>query len=720
MRFRLLASACAVMANLAGLVQAQEPSSSALDRVAGATGFIRRGTDKQPGGGASFLVRKAGKTGWFLTASELLGNGDRFGLILHSRTKTETVLVATVDYIDAATGLALLHVDARDAKDLPTPLEIGGGGKVAPGTRLFPTGFSIGSMNSTSDSPAACCSKAEVVGAAPSAEGGPAAQLELSGEIDPGCEGGAVLEASGRLAGLLRRSAAGSNRPRLVQVDSLAGMLQVHVTKASVEGRGVDRNSTRLEASVEFSDPTESLKAALVAYVPADQIPSDPQPDKSGRWERVSTSMKDLPLKREQGRTAWTGSAELKRPPDGEGVVQYLWQLGSTEKSGRVTWTAPQVARIGFSNTADPKAPRTAQPGGGVKPGEAAAHGPEPASRPIAPSQKAGLRAVLAELLLAPDGESLFVLDLSDGRVHKLEAAGLKVLASVEVSENATDLACSPDGTSLYVAARGSPKLDVRGRESADSRSGGLIQVLDSASLKLTSSFPIDPDPVDLETVDERRLLVRSTGEYSGPALVDVKEQRSRLLFGHAGDWTAMRVHPGARRAYGGAGTNVHSFPLDAEPSPTPRPDDLAFPKLPPPLPDGAGRVFEVSPDGTFMLHPMGFAFRLFAAPGMDLRVVAKVAPFTSATFGLGSEVAYVATLGGRLQELSMKDFQPRRVFSSDLVCSRLRLDAKRSRLYALAMEKDPYNPVHSGFGGGPSWTLRHLADVVAFDVKEK
>lgn len=123
---------------------------------------------------------------------------------------------------------------------------------------------------------------------------------------------------------------------------------------------------------------------------------------------------------------------------------------------------------------------------------------------------EAALSGAPSHVVMSPDGRSLFVA-LTEGRVAKIEARSLEVVAEAETAPDAHAVALAGDPARLFVANRGS----------------GTITVLDPESLERLADLELVELPIHLLESPSGTLLVSAGGSRE---LVEIDPRDLRVL----------------------------------------------------------------------------------------------------------------------------------------------------------------------------------------------
>jgi YVTN family beta-propeller protein len=152
-----------------------------------------------------------------------------------------------------------------------------------------------------------------------------------------------------------------------------------------------------------------------------------------------------------------------------------------------------------------------------------------------------------------PAEEHVYVSDEDGGSVVVISTTSDEVVTRIPVGKRPRGMRISPDGTRLYVALSGLPKLAPGADESkappADPSADG-IGIVDLASLKLLRKIPggRDPEVVDV-TSDGKRLWV-SNEDAAEASLVDIDAGNVVRTVPVGKEPEGVTIHPGGKVVY--------------------------------------------------------------------------------------------------------------------------------------------------------------------------
>jgi WD40 repeat protein/mono/diheme cytochrome c family protein len=309
----------------------------------------------------------------------------------------------------------------------------------------------------------------------------------------------------------------------------------------------------------------------------------------------------------------------------------------------------------------------------------------------LRPSAVIPVGGTIGNLLLSPDGKSLYFLNHTADKLGRIDTETLTI--KKEVPRNGAEaVSLSPDGTTL---------VSIHNQRNAHVGKLGWIRLLDPASLELKKSIRIAVAPYDLAVGNHGLIFISGGGtEWSEVTVVDLAKEKPVATW--AGVWgrSLLRLSPDERRLYyssqGVTPGHLGIFAVPDKLADQPK-SHLSRPAGPWPL----GGDFSVSPEGKFLLLKNGTILETAANPDEDLKFHAAVEPFVSAAVVPEQKAAYFLTRDGTLKRHSYPDFKPRGSSSLGLAVYGMVLDPQTCRLFVAGF--DPRDvadqPKARGFG---------------------
>lgn len=325
----------------------------------------------------------------------------------------------------------------------------------------------------------------------------------------------------------------------------------------------------------------------------------------------------------------------------------------------------------------------------------------------LSPIRRLPLCAVIGDLFLSPDAASLYALDLSEGRALKIDPASLAIKSEVRLSENPVSMDLSPKGDTLYVVCQNPLK------QTAGAPGTGIVQVISTREMKLQSTFPIDPMPVDVEATDSGMLWLSCTHyRQDWLVLVDTSKKAVEETYEWKEYGAFLRLMPDGSRLYvGDFGLSRASFScvllgkrIRSGEYPKYETRDID--------PDLLGGDFEISPDARFLVGSKGAVLRLSRMQSTDLAQVAKIAPFLCASISADGETLVTGSADGTLKRFGVGNFALESSSKVEGVCTHLVADSKRHMVYASLCPATSVRTVTGRTYG--------VGDLVAFTLKRE
>jgi hypothetical protein len=161
----------------------------------------------------------------------------------------------------------------------------------------------------------------------------------------------------------------------------------------------------------------------------------------------------------------------------------------------------------------------------------------------LQPSSTIAVGGKISHLLLAPDGKSLYYLDVNDPakpRLGVIDTALQRETRTIPIAANTEVICLAPNGSQLYAAATlcGHKYMHPIG-----TRVEGLIQVIEPASGKTRLSFKIPEDPFDMVVTADECVVVTNGSNQSRPlVVVDLKDEGGPIIEQIGGVYMASYV----------------------------------------------------------------------------------------------------------------------------------------------------------------------------------
>ncbi|HEY7311197.1 MAG TPA: trypsin-like peptidase domain-containing protein [Gemmataceae bacterium] len=318
-----------------------------LEQLKAATVYVKVEGKQGSGSGSGFLIRVEGDTGLVATNHHVVtGKSKRstprkYTLVFGSGTKQEQVVPGEVVASDPEQDLAVLKVTA---KNLPAPLDLAQTVKLHETMTVYTFGFPLGDrLASGRSNPAVTVGKA-TISSLREDEHGRLHRVQLDGEVNPGNSGGPVVDADGRLFGIVVSKIIGTKISFAIPPAELTEMLKGRAVAVVPRSLRVEDGSAKLDIEIPLLDPLHQLKTVELRHVRKDGIKEALQTDKNGNWPDLPGAEK-VAVKIEGGKAVAhvTLVAPAKRSFD------WLFQAAYTNGAGKSTATQPVALAINFA-----------------------------------------------------------------------------------------------------------------------------------------------------------------------------------------------------------------------------------------------------------------------------------------------------------------------------------------------------------------------------------
>lgn len=359
--------------------------------------------------------------------------------------------------------------------------------------------------------------------------------------------------------------------------------------------------------------------------------------------------------------------------------------------------TVDEVLREGSPPPVDEPADPPADP----------ADDPEAPENVLAPRYEVSLDSTIGALVSSKDGAWIYVLNLSDARLHRLDAAsGALASEYVSLADGTVAMGLDSAGKLLYTAAEvpetradtPPPKKDAKqkGAKKKDAKQQeperpilGKIEVIDLETFSVSKTMSIDLKPASIGGDAKGRLIV--SGRSAAPecvAAIDPARGSIVARWKDAGYGAPMAMHPDGERLYFAEQDDLHCLRLPKDLKLAPTKYDSPYHHD---APAKLRAPFLYAADGRFLVTCTGLLLRLGASKTDDLRVLGQVAPHAVAAWDSARERLWLATRAGELQAWTL---DPPSLEASRLigVCPyRAHLDVQRRLLWcAVRREGNP------------------------------
>ena len=319
----------------------------------------------------------------------------------------------------------------------------------------------------------------------------------------------------------------------------------------------------------------------------------------------------------------WDGTTLLGK------VDVVAWPLKS--KLGDLLVKPENIARIACTRIVGPQTPRIPpQVTAGTAPAVPARAGREPDLKPV---KTLPLKASVARLLLSADGSTLYALQAADAKLLVIPAETLTVVREVPIPPDPSPANSPQSPLPAFALVPGGKLLAAATRRT--------VALLDPATGRVTKTFPIEHEIVDLFAIDEQTLLATTTRD--GLITVSVPRQAVMKRIG-AGSGPMSQTRDGSR-IYMQGGTLVLPAPrsLLAEPAFLPHADGGSF-----------SNNARITADGRFAVSTSGSVFRLGRSCVADLLPCGRVLPHLASASTETPRVLLLFTADGFMKEIDL------------------------------------------------------------------
>jgi regulation of enolase protein 1 (concanavalin A-like superfamily) len=265
----------------------------------------------------------------------------KFSLVFHSGTSKERTLAGEVVASDPEQDLAVLQVKG---KDLPAPLDLTQVVEPRETMTVFTFGFPLGEdLAPERANPGVTIGRA-AISSLRQDERGRLRRVQLDGEVNPGNSGGPVVDAEGRLFGVVVSKVVGTRISFAIPPAELTAMLKGRAAGVVLRSVRADSGSAELEVEVPVIDPLHRLKAVELRHVRKDALKEPLRAAPDGTWPDLPGAEK-VALKVEGGKAV--ANVTLKGAP--KKALSWVFQTAYTNGEGKSVATEPVAREINFA-----------------------------------------------------------------------------------------------------------------------------------------------------------------------------------------------------------------------------------------------------------------------------------------------------------------------------------------------------------------------------------
>jgi WD40 repeat protein/mono/diheme cytochrome c family protein len=324
-----------------------------------------------------------------------------------------------------------------------------------------------------------------------------------------------------------------------------------------------------------------------------------------------------------------------------------------------------------------------------------------PAGKDLRPSAVIPIGGTVGNLLLSPDGKSLYFLNRTEDKLGRIDAKTLRI--DREMPLNAAEaVGLSSDGKTL---------VSIHNQRNVHVGKSGWVRFIDPERLEVRKNIRIAVAPFDVAVADNGLVFVSGGGaEWSEVTVVDLAKEKTVASW--AGVWgrSLLRLAPDGHRLYyssqGVAPGHLGAFVVTDKLSD--KPESYRAPSSGPwPL----GGNFLVSPDGKFLLLKNGVILQTAAEREDELKFHAAVEAFVAAAVVPELKAVFLLTREGSLNRYSYPEFKPRGSLPLNLAVYGMAVDAKSDQLYVAGFDLKEVadKPRARGFGSVYVYSLKDV-----------
>ncbi len=324
-----------------------------LDQIQDATVFIKlKVPEVGEGSGSGFVIKATGDTVLVMTnrhvavpdAGELPENAKfEISVVFRSGTPQQQELPATLLAHDdrEVRDLAVLEVHGVRQPPLPIPANLTTAEAdfylTMPVYALgFPRGRSIQQVvGNTKDNPAITVNPMSISSLRKD-EANRLARVQLNGSAIEGNSGGPLVDAKGRLVGVIVSRIRGEAVGFAIPPSVIAQFLDGDIGGYKAELEGLNSGTATVKLDVRLVDPLRNLSGVTVRYVRQSGTPAPAAPDQRGSWPLLLNGT-NVPMQMSPGSAKATFSLPVATPADRKLMAQFVL----TRSTGRIFASKP-------------------------------------------------------------------------------------------------------------------------------------------------------------------------------------------------------------------------------------------------------------------------------------------------------------------------------------------------------------------------------------------
>lgn len=689
----------------ATLVRAQGIPEPVSRRAAGAAVVVRPPAGAAGATVAGCLIRKDGTTGYVLTLDVAVGLAAEVDVVLGAGTPGARTVKGEVIAVDPGRGLATVAL--RNVEGLPEPAPVAGKHELRETESVYVAGFP-GLESAAIGAPPPVRVLAAHVASFRRDDQGTLVATQIAGDVQSGDAGAPLLDKAGRVVGVIAARVPGTQTVFALPSDSIQAMLLGDWVRLELVSEAPQAARGRVRVSLSTISGAETLRSVAVAWGRSDRCvgPREPaRPDKDGVQGKAYAACRELALRRKDAN--WEGTFELERLKPTELQTRVLIQFKLADGGGKSRWSAPTEVRVRFEDGAvaaleGPVPPRT----GVVQPaaGQAGVGGLAPFRLPATARETGRIprQAVFARIALAPGGDRLYALDLSEARILNVRTDEFRVEEEREVAPQVTAMTLAPAGGALWICGR-RPDMAKNGA----GRWAGFVQKFALPGLTPGDPIPIDVAGLDLVATDADLVVV------AGEADVVLVDGRRREVIGSGRTPTAVLALDPAQGWVYGIDPQRREFaegPIGGF-----RPQFSTLKRVASPV-GGTGADLAVSTGGLWLLGTGGSAVSLVAEHG-KARIERTIDPVLSFAAVPGHLAVVGCDFDGTLSVLDAITLESLGRVPCDVALRQFVVDGGRRRVYGQALRTPIPAAGREAFQRKPG---PRLADLVAIALEER
>ncbi|MFZ2654815.1 MAG: trypsin-like peptidase domain-containing protein [Victivallales bacterium] len=333
MRYLFSIAACFML--LGFILKAEPLPDNVLKKVKAAAVLVKT----TGASGSGFLFNKVGNSGFVATNAHVVGN-DKNGvwIVFDSGDAGQVELSGAIVAFDGKLDLAIVKVESAK---LPESLSLADEKAAAVTEKAYVSGFPFGEALSKKQDikPSITIGLAEIT-AFEKGDDGVLRRIVLHGDLNPGCSGGALVNADGAVLGIIVEGVWTTQIGAAIPASRLSDFIRGSVKSTAVEIDSWKGGNVQLKITASVNDPFGGIAGLKFVMVPKDSIKTMPA--------SVDGSLNYSPVTKESGayaglvRSGTSMNAVFKMPAqDGKDMV-CMYQYEIQTKSGVLLRTMPE------------------------------------------------------------------------------------------------------------------------------------------------------------------------------------------------------------------------------------------------------------------------------------------------------------------------------------------------------------------------------------------